>query len=136
MKQTKTLMGMPITVEIIGVETPEDFDIVYAYFKAVDARYSVYKPNSEISLINKGLPKEKWSHEMTLVLDLCEQTKQLTNGYFDISYKGQYDPSGLVKGWAIRNAVELLQGRGKHNFYIEAGGDIQMHGKNADNELW
>ena len=73
---------------------------------------------------------------MKLVLDLCEQTNQLTNGYFDIKHQGQLDPSGLVKGWAINNASHLLLDKGHRNFYIEAGGDIQANGTNTDGDAW
>src|ERR1035437_6658600 len=136
MKQTEIIMGMPITIEVIDDIKDKAIERVFEYFKSVDARFSTYKPNSEISKINRGLAKDKWSKEMTLVMDLCQQTKRLTNGYFDISHKGKLDPSGLVKGWAINNAAQMLLNMGVHNFYIEAGGDIQIRGTNSDNEPW
>ena len=136
MKQTKIIMGMPITVEVVDDITSQDFESVFTYFKRVDNRYSTYKVTSEISKINNGLPRREWSQEMKQVLGLCEQTKQLTNGYFDISHNGKLDPSGLVKGWAINNAAKLLSDKGIKNFYIEAGGDVQVQGTNADAQLW
>ena len=137
MKQTRLIMGMPITVEVLDKSvTNSAIDSVLDYFKRVDARYSTYKPGSEISQINKGLPRSRWSKEMSQVLDLCEQTKQLTNGYFDISRGNQIDPSGLVKGWSINNASKLLADLGYDNFYIEAGGDIQASGLNKNNKPW
>lgn len=130
-------MGMPISVEIVddGV-TAEIFDKVFAYFEQVDARYSTYKPDSEISQINRGLPRGRWSREMRAVLKLCQQTKRETDGYFDIEHDGQLDPSGLVKGWAIKNAADLLTVAGYHDFYVEAGGDIQVSGRPATGESW
>lgn len=136
MKQTRIIMGMPITVQVVGAKTDEDIAAVFEYFTTVDARYSTYKPDSEISQINAGLPESKWSAEMKSVLELCEQTKQATNGYFDIYHKGKRDPSGLVKGWAIHNAACLLARRGVKDFFIEAGGDIQVHGHSPENEAW
>ena len=136
MKRTKIIMGMPITVEVVEKVAGSDIESVFAYFRSVDKRYSTYKASSEISKINAGLPRNKWSREMKAVLELCEQTKELTNGYFDISHDGKLDPSGLVKGWAINNAANLLLDKGVKNFYIEAGGDIQAHGTNADNQPW
>ena len=136
MKQTRIIMGMPITVDIVGEDAADDIGAVFDYFKEVDERFSVYKPDSEISQINKGLSKEHWSQEMAEVMDLCEQTKKLTEGYFNIQRKGKLDPSGLVKGWSIRNAAQLLLSKGRHNFYIEAGGDIQVHGTNDKGRLW
>jgi thiamine biosynthesis lipoprotein len=137
MQQTELIMGMPITVTIVDPgATSQLFDKVFDYFRAVDQRYSTYKDTSEISQINDGLPKSKWSDEMKEVLRLCEQTKQQTDGYFDIAHGGQLDPSGLVKGWAINNAAELLRSKGVANFSIDAGGDIQVHGDSPSNKEW
>jgi len=129
-------MGMPITVEVVAARAKADIAAVFAYFKSVDEKYSTYKATSEISQINDGLPKTQWSQEMTTVLDLCQQTKRLTNGYFDIKHDGKLDPSGLVKGWAINNAASLLRDKGVQNFYIEAGGDIQVQGNTAAHQPW
>lgn len=130
-------MGMPISIEIVDTQvTDADFSAVYGYFTRVDNKYSTYKDDSEISEINRGLPPSKWSEEMRTVLKLCEQTKLETDGFFDISRGQQMDPSGLVKGWAIQNAAQLLEGRHIVDFCIEAGGDIQPHGANAQGTPW
>lgn len=129
-------MGMPVTVEIVGDHVAEYFSMVFDYFREIDSRYSTYKHDSEISKINRGLSEAAWSDEMKQVLALCEETKQATGGYFDILHNGQRDPSGLVKGWAIRGAAERLQEAGAAHFYIEAGGDVQTSGHNAKGEQW
>ena len=129
-------MGMPITIEIVSEVSIDIFDSIFSYFSSVDKRFSTYKPNSEISKINEGLPKIKWSKDMKSVISLCEETKAITDGYFDIQHKGRLDPSGLVKGWAVNNAAVLLKGKGVKNFYIEAGGDIQVDGTNAAKKPW
>ncbi|HEX8923768.1 MAG TPA: FAD:protein FMN transferase, partial [Patescibacteria group bacterium] len=48
----------------------------------------------------------------------------------------KFDPSGLVKGWAIYNAGKIISHEGYNNFYVEAGGDIQTSGKNHLGEDW
>jgi len=137
MKQTRLLMGMPVSVRIIDSVADERlFQKVYDYFKYVDDTYSTYKKTSEISQINDGLPKERWSGEMKDVLEMCEQTKTQTNGYFDIEHDGKLDPSGLVKGWAIQNAADIIAQEGSRNYYIDAGGDIQACGRNRKGEAW
>ena len=129
-------MGMPVTVEIIDGDSAKLLAGTFKFFQKVDSRYSTYKPESEISRINAGLPKNKWSLEMRQVLHLCDITRQQTNGYFTIEHNGKLDPSGLVKGWAIWEAAKLLRKQGVRNFYIEAGGDIQAHGTNAEQQPW
>jgi thiamine biosynthesis lipoprotein len=138
MKQTRILMGMPIAVEIVEPAVREAvFDDVYAYFASVDERFSTYKETSEISRINRGeISLLEASEEMQTIFELAEQTRQETDSYFDIQHDGRYDPSGLVKGWAIFNAAELLRQRGFRNFYVEAGGDIQAVGRNSQGQKW
>jgi len=129
-------MGMPITVEVADSDNIELLADTFGFFREVDNRYSPYKADSEITRINNGLPKPEWSAQMRRVLRLCEATKQQTHGYFDIEQGGKLDPSGLVKGWAIWEAAKRLRKRGSSSFYIEAGGDIQTSGENAERQPW
>jgi thiamine biosynthesis lipoprotein len=135
MKQLQLLMGMPITIEVIDPSVTEaDIEKVFAYFRAVDDTFSTYKEDSEISKINRGeLCEEEYSDDMKLILALSKQTRQETQGYFDIQHNGITDPSGIVKGWAILQAATLLKEAGFTNFYIDAGGDIQVSGKKGGN---
>ena len=128
-------MGMPITVKVVDPSVTEaDIEKVFAYFRAVDDIFSTYKEHSEISKINRGeLRAEEYSDEMKTILALSEQTKQETRGYFDIQHNGIADPSGIVKGWAIFQASHMLKEAGCTNFYIDAGGDIQVSGKKDGN---
>lgn len=132
-------MGMPVYVEIGDDEaTQELFDEVFSYFTYVDEKFSTYKDTSEISAVNRGeILTEDQSEDMKLVFELSEETKRITEGYFDIVGRdGKYDPSGLVKGWAIYNAANILKERGVKNYYVEAGGDIEVCGNNAHGEFW
>jgi FAD:protein FMN transferase len=138
MRQTRLIMGMPVTVEIIGKVPASLMEDVFAYFTAVDKRFSLYKPDSEISAFNQGrIADEDLSPDMDEVLSLAERTKAETNGFFEILRPdGIIDPSGIVKGWAIRNAAHIIRNAGFDNFCVDAGGDIQASGDNADGEPW
>ncbi|MGE5140426.1 MAG: FAD:protein FMN transferase [Rudaea sp.] len=129
---------MPVTVEIVDRSaTLADVDSVFAYFDSVDNRFSTYKADSEISAINRGaLALRDASDDMRLVFALAEQTRLETNGYFDISHNGGYDPSGIVKGWAIYNAARMLRDRGFSNYQVEAGGDLQASGMSERGQAW
>lgn len=124
------MMGMPITVEIADVGAKaESIDKVFDYFTYIDKKFSVYKENSEISQINRGeIKEEDYSVDMKEIFKLAEKTKKESQGYFDISRNGRIDPSGIVKGWAIYKAAELLEQAGYHKFFVDAGGDIQVKG--------
>lgn len=130
-------MGMPITIEVVDAAvTREDLDQLFAYFVSVDETFSTFKETSEISRINRGeLAAARASEAVQTILALSEQTKKETHGYFDIERDGLIDPSGIVKGWAIQNAAQILKERGFQHFYIDAGGDIQLAGSNQG-KLW
>ncbi len=142
MKEIRMIMGMPVTVEIADAQNTAKAEAaikkVFDYFKEVDERFSTYKTTSEITAINEGrLRPEDASEDMKTVFTLSEKTKKITNGYFDIKTpEEKYDPSGLVKGWAIWNAAKILTKDGFKNFYVDAGGDIEAHGLNAEGGKW
>lgn len=139
MKDTKIIMGMPITIEIVDKNANvNSLTLGFDYFKYVDDKFSTYKNNSEIMKINRGeIREENYSNDMKEVFKLSEKTKKETNNYFDIKKPdGSYDPSGLVKGWAIHNVVLLFKKNGYKNFCIEAGGDIETNGVNDIGKLW
>lgn len=132
------MMGMPITLEVLDASIRADtFEAVFGYFDYVDHKFSTYKDDSEISRINQGrLTLEQASEDMQAIFSLSEWTKKATDGYFDILRNGVYDPSGIVKGWAIFNAAEMLREKGFTNYYVDAGGDIQMAGTNIQGQPW
>jgi thiamine biosynthesis lipoprotein len=138
MKQSRIIMGMPVILEVIDSwVTGKTFDEVFAYFEYVDRKFSTYKDESEISLINRQeITVEQSSEDMQAIFMLAEQTRRETDGYFDIARNGKYDPSGIVKGWAIYNAAEILRQAGFKNYYVDAGGDIQVSGKNDEGQDW
>ena len=131
-------MGMPVSIEIIDSNaTPEVFQEVFDYLISVDERFSTYKKNSEITLYNEGkISKKDLSDDMKKVFELSEETKNKSDGFFDIVYDEKVDPSGLVKGWAIYNASLILRKKGFKNFYVEIAGDIEVAGLNNEGKKW
>jgi len=87
---------------------------------------------------NRGeIAPENYSADMKEVFALAEKTKKETDGFFDIvDNKGKFNPSGIVKGWAIYCATQILLKDGFKNFYINAGGDVQFYGKNNEGKTW
>lgn len=138
MRDTRLIMGMPITLEVVGDVDGTACEAAFQCFHDVDARFSPYKDDSELSAMNRGeIAFEALSSQMQEVLSLAELTRHETNGYFDIRRPdGLVDPSGLVKGWAIRNAARGIEAAGHHNYFVEAGGDIQCRGHNENGRRW
>lgn len=138
MRDTRLLMGMPVTVEIIDNTSVGLIEDVFSSFAGVEKRFSTFKPDSEISAINQGrISLADASAPMQEVLAIAAATKRETNGFFDIHRRdGTLDPSGIVKGWAILKAANLLRRSGVRHFFVDAGGDIQTQGHNGDGEPW
>lgn len=129
---------MPVIVEVIDPKVTEEiFEEIFNYFIYIDNTFSPFKKNSELTKINQGLlQKNEWSHDMKTVFKLCKQTSVETLGFFNIEKNREFDPLGLVKGWAINNAANILRKKGFKNYYVEVGGDIQVAGINNENKLW
>ncbi len=149
MKQTQIIMGMTIIVEVIDPSTPltpiesglrvkiNSAKKVFNYFRKVDRQFSPYKRDSEVSRINRGeITREDYSVEMKEIIMLAQKTQSETEGFFNIYNNGRLDPSGIVKGWAIQKASEILRELGFKNFYVNAGGDIQVSGRNNKGKNW
>lgn len=132
------IMGMPISVHIVdAAATQDDAEAVFAYMRHVDDVFSPYKPDSVTERLNRGdLSDANCGEEMRCILALCEQTRVETGGYFNARYHGRFDPSGVVKGYAIQQSALLLRQRGFQDFLVEAGGDMQTSGRNATGQKW
>ena len=49
---------------------------------------------------------------------------------------GRLDPSGLVKGWAIERASDILVAHGSRNHAVNGGGDMQLTGEGSPGAPW
>jgi FAD:protein FMN transferase len=111
-------MGMPVRVE-------GDIDAAraFAWLRWVDATFSTYRPDSEISRLGRSEPFDP--HPLVReVLARCEELRVATGGLFDVHAAGRLDPSGYVKGWAVQRAAAF----GGERFLIDAGGDVVLRG--------
>lgn len=118
-------------VRVPGV-TDEALDAAADLLYDVDARFSTYRDDSEISRLARGeLGIDDCSDDVRFVLDECERYRQLTGGYFSAYAAGSLDPCGYVKGWAIQRAGLLLQGAGSTSHTVNGGGDVQCFGTAA-----
>ena len=103
----------------------------------VDAVFSTYRPDSDISRIRRGeLGPDDAAAEVDEVLDLCAQMQRETGGYFTALIDGQLEPTGLVKGWSTERASQLLRAHGSDNHVVNGGGDMQVAGEASPGEPW
>jgi thiamine biosynthesis lipoprotein len=76
---------------------------------------------------------------------LCEEAARRTGGAFSAWLPGPdgvtaFDPTGLVKGWAVQQAFDDLRERltavGPHDVLVSAGGDVVVACARTDTPDW
>ncbi|GAA2761034.1 FAD:protein FMN transferase [Streptomyces paradoxus] len=129
MRRVEHVMGFPVSVRIDDEDFPgAPVDALFAWLREVDARFSPFRPDSEVSRLDRGEVREP-SPELREVLDLCEEYRIATGGAFDARLPGRgLDPCAVVKGWSVQKGAELLRAAGARRFCLNAGGDVIASG--------
>ena len=96
-----------------------------AELRAVDQAFSPYRARSLVSAVRRGeLGPGSYPPPLVDILTRCAAMRAATDGWFDAwAPPGGFDPSGLVKGWAVDRAATLLRLAGIAEFTIWAGAD-------------
>lgn len=139
-RRVEHAMGIPIVVDVRDDDVdPEALERMFAWLHWVDATFSTYSDDSELSRLNRGeLGLDDVGPAVRWVLERCEELREQTRGYFDIRAASptRLDPSGYVKGWSIDHAADILHAAGIHNFAINAGGDLSLSGRAVPELAW
>lgn len=145
------IMGLPISVHVRGPAAESDamsglVDGMFDALRADEALFSTWKPDSPVSRIRDGRDSLRDAHpRVRHVAALCEIAAQRTGGAFSAWRRGpdgrvHFDPTGLVKGWAVEQAfvalTDGLGGLGAHDVLVNAGGDIAVQCRRTDTPDW
>jgi FAD:protein FMN transferase len=136
----RQVMGMPVSVQLRGPgsrsgQADSRVQAVYDELRAVDVLFSPYRADSEVSRLDRGGPTVADAHPLVAeVVALCEAAAVLTGGSFDPFYPARhgapgrngFDPTGLVRGWALQRAAEHLAAGLDCDVSVNAGGDIAL----------
>jgi thiamine biosynthesis lipoprotein len=144
-RRVESIMGTVFTLEVRDPGGPseaidEAVDAAFASLHEADGRFSPWKPDSEVSQIQRGeLTVAAASPDVRDVADRCEAARRATHGAFD-AWRHRpdraFDPTGLVKGWAIERAAAVLSNAGAQNLFIAGGGDIAVRGDGPTGAGW
>ncbi|MEN3311551.1 MAG: FAD:protein transferase [Actinomycetota bacterium] len=138
-RRVEQIMGLPVVVDVRDDRGADSaVDDLFDWLRWVDATFSTFKEDSEISRINRGELRREDAHpDVREVLERCDRLREETNGYFDMrAPDGGIDPSGLVKGWAVDRAAAILDCAGLHNYAVSAGGDMRVRGRAVPELAW
>jgi thiamine biosynthesis lipoprotein len=118
------VMGLPVSLLARGDALELDVTPFYDELRWVDAVFSPYREDSEVTRIATGaLPLAEAHPLVQHVARRCEEERERTGGLFDATTPdGRWDPSGFVKGWAVERASRLLPAG--VDWCVNAGGDV------------
>src|SRR6266516_1251231 len=109
-----------------------------AELRAVDLAFSPYRQRSLVSALRRGeLSARTYPPPLMDLVYRCAALRLATDGWFD-AWAGPdgFDPSGMLKGWAIDRAAVLLRAAGIDNYAITAGGDWLVRGTGPRGGAW
>ena len=108
----------------------------------VDRVFSLWRSDSAASrLRRRELTLDQAPAEMTEVIDLAEQAERESGGAFSAFLPTTdgtvaFDPTGVVKGWAVERAARFLRDLDGTDFCLSAGGDMVCSVVRADSPPW
>jgi len=142
------IMGLPVSIHLrgdrlTGDDAEQRIAAVFAELRHVDAVLSPYRDSSDLSAWERGALRLGDADPMLArVVALCDEARQRTEGWFDPrglpdprTGEPRYDPSGLVKGWAVERAARHLATLDGYGWCLNAGGDVLVHAP-ADQPAW
>lgn len=136
-RRVEHCMGTVFSLDLRDPIDDAAVDEVLAWLHRMDATFSTYRPDSDISLLRRDATTvAECAPEVADVLDRCAELHEATGGYFDAHAGGLLDPSGYVKGWAIERASDLLRAAGSTNHCVNGGGDVQCIGSPEPGRSW
>ncbi|WP_328545748.1 FAD:protein FMN transferase [Streptomyces platensis] len=140
LRHVERTMGTVFSFDIRDARTPAiESALVEAatWLHRVDEIFSTYRPDSAVNrLARRELGLDDCPAEVREVLGLCEQVGHATGGWFSVTANGSFDPTGLVKGWAVERAAQILKAAGARHLCVNGGGDLQLSGEAAPGTPW
>ncbi len=139
--RVEPVMGTTVSIDVRRPLVERSaIDEAMAWFHDVDRRFSLFRPDSEASRVADGtLSLDDASPDVRAMVTLAEIVRERSDGYFDARRHradGRLDPTGVVKGWSVDEAVSLLRLAGAVNVQVVAGGDLFAAGEASLGSPW
>lgn len=131
---TAELMGTVASVHVHGAAAAGLVDdaiaACLAELHAADRMFSPYRADSVVSRLATGAMHERDEPELAReVRSRAAAWTERTGGRFSTAWRGGWDPTGIVKGWAADRAHALLRPllqRGATAVGLDVGGDLRV----------
>jgi len=139
----ETVMGTVFSLTIVtGGRPAREFrpalTAACAVLHRADAMFSTWDPGSPVSRLRRGeAALDELPPEVAEVLAECRAAREASAGWFDPwAMPGGVDPTGLVKGWAVEQALAVMRDEGIVAALVNGGGDVAAYGTPAPGERW
>ena len=137
MRHVFSTMGTVASLEAPGL-AGRILGAIETVFADADRRFSLYRPDSELSAVNAGrigLPDA--DSALRDAHALAVEWRILTGGAFTpVRPDGLLDLNGVVKALAMSRAAELLEEAAMPNWTLVVGGDLIASGHGGDGGPW
>ncbi len=131
------VMGMPVSIHVQAVEPSRPVIAqavagVIAHLRRVDSVLSTWRADSDLLQVQHGEVGDEDVHAWVAdVTELCLEAEDRTDGLFSAwrrraRQRVVFDPTGLVKGWAVAGAAAHLEVVPEISWSIGAGGDVAV----------
>lgn len=141
------LMGMPISLALRGrhSSSPEGeaaWAEAVAELRWVDLVFSTYRRDSFVSRLARGeITLGECPAEVAEVIRLGERAEAESGGAFSCWLPGpdgarRFDPTGVVKGWAVDRAARRLEPLAHTDYALSAGGDLVCRTLDPEAQPW
>ncbi|HEY6593504.1 MAG TPA: FAD:protein FMN transferase [Asanoa sp.] len=108
-----------------------------AELRAVDLTYSPLRRGSLVSKLRRGEVAVDAYPPLVELVERCDAMRAATDGWFDAwAAPGGFDPSALVKGWAVERAATRIRAAGVADYAVVSGGDLTVRGKAPHGGPW
>lgn len=141
----ENLMGTTVSIHVIGTAddaTPDAVAACIRELRDLDRVFSPFLPDSDVSRIRRGeCTIASADRRVAQVAQHCAEAAEATGGLFDAWWKGWFDPTGYVKGWAVDVAADrylapLIRRPGIVAIGIGAGGDLRLRTAPGTDWAW
>ncbi len=142
LRHVEQVMGTVVSFDVrpdggTGTDLTEAIAEAVRWLHRVDAVYSTYRPGSQIERLARAeIGLADCDPDVAEIFALCEEISAETGGYFSARFRGRLDPTGVVKGWAVQRASEILSAAGSTAHSVNGGGDVQTVGEPERGRPW
>jgi len=128
-------MGMPVSIHVrtadtAAADTERAVRAAFAELAHMDRLFTTYEEDSQLCRVQRGaLRIDRADPLLGQAWELGRRAERLTGGAFTTDLPDEdgirrFDPTGLVKGWAVDRASTHLSSLPGATWCINAGGDV------------